>query len=92
MLALAGASAVPVAGYDRGRTRVSVGGVLNGAARFTVACKCCAMRLVVDRIGDAEATALADHLRTRHPWLCLPDTAALGATFSSTTARGGPLL
>jgi len=36
------------------------------------------MRLVVDRIRDAEATAMAEHLRERHPWLCLPDTAALG--------------
>jgi len=36
------------------------------------------MRLVVDRIRDAEATALGDHLRIRHPWLCLPDAAALG--------------
>ncbi len=39
------------------------------------------MRLVVDRIRDAEATAMTDHLRTQHPWLGLPDTAALGDVF-----------
>ena len=48
---------------------------------FEVACKQCKMRLAVDRIRDAEATALADHLRTRHPWLRLPDSAALGDVF-----------
>ena len=55
--------------------------MFNRSARFTVACKRCAMRLAVDRIRDAEAAAMADHLRTRHPWLCLPDSAALGEVF-----------
>ncbi len=36
------------------------------------------MRLVVDRIRDAEARAMADHLRARHPELHLRETTALG--------------
>ena len=44
---------------------------------FEVTCKQCKMRLVVDRIRDAEATAMADHLRERHPDLPTA-TAALG--------------
>ena len=39
------------------------------------------MRFVVDRIRDAEAATMADHLRTRHPELRLGDTAALGEVF-----------
>ena len=45
---------------------------------FEVACKLCAMRLAVDRIHDAEATALAGHLRERHPEL---GVSALGNVF-----------
>jgi len=50
--------------------------VFDGS-RFEVACKLCAMRLVVAGIRAPEAKAIADHLRTQHPWLGLPDTAAL---------------
>ena len=52
--------------------------MFNGSARFTVACKTCALRLVVERIRDAEATEMRDHLRERHPELRLGATAALG--------------
>ncbi len=45
---------------------------------FEVTCKQCKMRLVVAGIRDPEAKAMADHLRTQHPWLGLPDTAILG--------------
>ena len=55
--------------------------MLDGSARFTVACKSCAMRFAVDHIRAPEAKAIADHLRTQHPWLGLPDTAALGDVF-----------
>ena len=52
--------------------------MLDGSARFEVACKRCPMRLAVDRIRDAEATALAGHLRARHPELGVSRPAALG--------------
>ncbi len=38
--------------------------MFNGSAKFEVACLRCGMRLLlVDRIRDAEARAMADHLR-----------------------------
>jgi len=37
------------------------------------------MRLAVDRIRDAEARAMADHLRERHPELRVDEHAGLGA-------------
>jgi len=52
--------------------------VLDGGARFEVACGYCVLRLVVDRIRDAEATEMRDHLRERHPELRLGATAGLG--------------
>ena len=52
--------------------------MFNGSARFRVACKSCAKRLVVDRIRDAEATAMTDHLREHHPELGVSLAAALG--------------
>ena len=52
--------------------------MLDGSARFTVACKSCVMRLVVDRIRDAEAMAMANHLREHHPELGVSRAAALG--------------
>ena len=55
--------------------------MFDGSARFEVACKLCAMRLVVAGIRAPEAKAIADHLRTRHPRLCLPDSAPLGEVF-----------
>ena len=53
-------------------------GCEHGGTMFEVACKLCAMRLAVDRIHDAEATALAGHLRERHPEL---GVSALGNVF-----------
>jgi hypothetical protein len=53
--------------------------VLNGGTVFEVTCLRCAMRFVVDRIRDAEATAMADHLRERHPELRVGEASALGA-------------
>ena len=55
--------------------------MLNGSARFTVACKLCVMRLLVDRIHDAEATVMRDHLREHHPELGVGRAAALGDVF-----------
>ena len=55
--------------------------MFNGSARFTVACKRCAMRLAVDRIRDAEATAMARHLCEDHPELGVSRGAALGEVF-----------
>jgi len=53
--------------------------VFNGSARFEVACLGCGMRLLlVDRIRDAEARAMADHLRERHPELRVGGASALG--------------
>ena len=52
--------------------------MFNGSARFTVACKSCAMRLVVDRIHDADARAMGDHLCEDHPELGVSRAAALG--------------
>jgi hypothetical protein len=39
------------------------------------------MRLAVDRIRDAEAAAMADHLCEHHPELGLSRAAALGDVF-----------
>jgi hypothetical protein len=56
--------------------------VLNGGARFEVTCVHCGMRLLmVDRIRDAEARTMADHVRERHPQRALPKTAAMGEVF-----------
>jgi hypothetical protein len=55
--------------------------VLDGSASFTVAYKSCAMRLVVDRMRDPEATAMAGHLRERHAELRVSDAGALGDAF-----------
>jgi len=52
--------------------------VFDGSARFEVACKLCAMRLVVAGIRAPEAKAIADHLRKRHPELGVSRAAALG--------------
>jgi hypothetical protein len=38
----------------------------------------CPLRLVMDRIRDAEARAMADHLRKRHPELHVGETSQLG--------------
>ena len=54
---------------------------------FEVACKRCAMRLAVGRIRDAEATALADHLRKRHPELGVSASAPLGNVFEHYRVR-----
>ena len=55
--------------------------MLNGAARFTVACKRCTMQLAVDRIRDAEAMAMTDHLLEHHPELGVSASAPLGNVF-----------
>ena len=52
--------------------------VLNGGTMFEVRCRWCWMRFQVDRIRDAEAATMADHLRERHPEIHLRATAALG--------------
>jgi hypothetical protein len=52
--------------------------MVNGHAKFEVACARCTMRLVVDRIRDPEARAMTDHLRERHPELRVSEAAALG--------------
>jgi len=52
--------------------------VLNGGTVFEVTCLRCAMRSVVDRIRDAEARAMADHLRDCHPELRVVEASALG--------------
>jgi hypothetical protein len=53
--------------------------VPNCAARFHVACLHCPMDFEADRIRDAEARAMRDHLRTRHAALGVGSSAALGA-------------
>jgi len=53
----------------------------DGLALFEVRCLRCARRLVVDRIRDAEAIAMADHLRERHPELRVSQAASLGEVF-----------
>ncbi len=55
--------------------------MLDGAARFTVACKRCPMQLVVELIRDAEAAVMADHLREQHPELGVSRPTALGDVF-----------
>ena len=52
--------------------------MLDGGTRFEVACKLCALRLVVDRIRDAEAATMAGHLRERHPELRLGVSVGVG--------------
>ena len=54
------------------------GAVLDGGARFEVACSHSAMQLVVDRIRDTDAAVMTEHLQ-RHPDLGLSETAALGS-------------
>lgn len=54
------------------------GGVLDGGSRFEVRCLHCPMRLVADRIRDADATAIADHLRARHRELRVGERRQLG--------------
>ena len=61
--------------------------MLDGSARFTVTCKSCAMRLMVDRIRDAEAAAMAYHLREHHPELGVRRAAALGDVFEHYRVR-----
>jgi hypothetical protein len=57
--------------------------VLNGGARFEVTCADCGTRLlVVNRIRDAEARTMADHLQERHPELGIARTAAMGELFA----------
>jgi len=53
--------------------------VLDGGARFEVAClRCGAVLLLVDRICDAEAATMAAHLRECHPELRLGATVGGG--------------
>ena len=61
--------------------------MLDGSARFKVACKSCAMRLAVDRIRDAEATAMARHLCEDHPELGVSASAPLGNVFEHYRVR-----
>ena len=53
--------------------------MLDGGARFEVAClRCGAVLLLVDCIRDAEAATMAEHLRERHPELRLGATVGVG--------------
>ena len=52
--------------------------MLDGSARFKVACKSCAIQLVVDRIREAVVTAMSDHLREHHPELGVSRAVTLG--------------
>ncbi len=52
--------------------------MLGGGARFELACRYCALRLVVDRIRAADAEAMIDHMGDQHPELRLPTPATLG--------------
>ncbi|PYP91801.1 MAG: hypothetical protein DMD34_15450 [Gemmatimonadetes bacterium] len=55
------------------------GWVLDGDARFEVAClRCGAVLLLVDCIRDAEAATMAAHLRECHPELRLGATVGVG--------------
>ncbi len=51
--------------------------MLDGT-RFEGACRYCAMRLVVDRIRNADVGAMTEHLRERHPRLPLAKRDVLG--------------
>ena len=55
--------------------------------RREVVCIRCAMRLVVDRIRDAEAMAMTDHLREHHPELAVSASAPLGNVFEHYRVR-----
>ncbi len=59
--------------------------MLDGGTRFEVACKSCAVRLCVDRLRDAEAPAMAEHLREWHPELRVGETCQLGEVLNVDT-------
>ena len=61
--------------------------MLDGSAKFELACRRCAMRLMVDRIRVAEVAAMADHLREHHPELGLSASAPLGNVFEHYRVR-----
>ena len=61
--------------------------MLDSSARFKVACKSCAIQLVVDRIREAEVTAMSDHLREHHPELGVSASAPLGNVFEHYRVR-----
>ena len=58
--------------------------MLDGGARFEVAClRCGAVLLLVDRIRDAEAATMAANLRECHPELRLGATVGVGDVLSN---------
>ena len=61
--------------------------MLDGSAKFEVACRRCAMRLMVDRIRVADVAAMADHLRELHPELGVSASAPLGNVFEHYRVR-----
>ena len=85
--ALAEAHSVAVATYLFTLSTSSVRLVPDGRAKFEIACKRCAMRLMVDRIRVAEAAAMTDHLCEHHPELGVSRAAALGDVFEHYRVR-----
>jgi len=62
--------------------------VLDGSARFEVAClRCGAVLLLVDGIRDAEAATMAEHLRECHPELRLGATVGVGDVLDNYRVR-----
>ena len=62
--------------------------MLDGSTRFVVAClRCGAVLLLVDRIRDAEAATMAEHLRECHPELRLGATVGVGDVLDNYRVR-----
>ena len=73
----AGAIAVPPAAYHHAQPPRSLG-ACSTAAPGLRSCACAAVLVLVERIGDAEAATMAEHLRECHPELRLGATVGVG--------------